>query len=118
MRVLLRRQEARTNVIAGLTDDAVRALGRAITDGIRGAEIQNAVNAHRRAVERLRAVDEATGGALCKNIDKLIEAEAAILNEATGGTIEPDIKKVRTEIGRLAAYIRYRDYCHNPPTGE
>ena len=112
MRVSVRHQEP---AFGGFT---IKDLAQAITDGIRGAEIQNGINAQRRAVERLRRVNEATGGALCKQIDELIKGEAAILNEDLSGAIAPDIKAVRTEIGRLSTYIRYRDYCHNPPTGE
>ena len=113
MRISVRSQEG-----PKLMELTAHDLSRAITDGIRGAEIVNGINAHRRALQRLKDADEATGGAICKNIEELIKAEAAIVGEALNGTINPDIKAVRTEIGRLEAYIRYRDLCHEPPTGQ
>jgi hypothetical protein len=112
VRVLVRAQEP-----PRLMEFTANDLSRAITDGIRGAEIANGINAQRRSVERFKAIDEATEGALCKHIDEIIKAEAALLSEALSGAVPPDVKAVRTEVGRLGAYLRFRDQCHNPPTG-
>ncbi len=94
-----------------LTQEQLEA---AIAHGIEAANIA-AATARRSSIMRLlREADNATNGAICRNIDSLIHNEAIIIQELFSQPTPANIKAARTEVNRLINYIRFRDICRPP----
>src|SRR5579875_1214404 len=95
-----------------LTQEQLEA---AIAHGIEASNFAAATARRSSIMMLLREADNATNGAICRNIDSLIHNEAIIIQELFSQPTPANIKAARTEVNRLINYIRFRDICRPPP---